>query len=401
MNVKQNVLIVHNYYQVPGGEDVVVKNEEHLLKKYGHKVITYKRHNSDLKNMTKLQKIQLLFATMFNIKTYSDVKSIIKKEKINIVHVHNTIHLISPSVYYAAVKCGIPVVQTVHNFRMQCPGATFFRDDQICEKCVKYGLSNAIKYKCYRDSRKETLICVIRNLIHRFLGIYGKIYYICLTDFNKNKLLQLKQIKSKNVFVKPNYSEKMELPVLKYTERKNQILYAGRLDATKGLDVLLKAWKLLGKRAPQLVICGTGPLESFVKDYVEKEKLENVVIKGLLTNKEVKDLMSESKALVLPTKWYEGFPMTMVEAFSVGTPVIGTDIGNVGSLIESEKTGWKFSLNSAESLAEKVLNMHDIVDNVYETFQEKYVEEKNYMKLKAIYDQIEEIKGLEKQGREK
>lgn len=385
---KQNVLIVHNFYQIPGGEDVVVKNEKHLLEKYGHRVIMYERHNSELKYMTDGQKILLIFSTVFNIKTYRDVKKIIKEEKINVVHVHNTIHLISPAVYYAAVRTGIPVVQTVHNFRLLCPGATFFRKQQICEDCVKNGLCNAIKHSCYRNSRKETIVCVIGNLIHRFVGIYGKIYYICLTGFNKSKLLQLKQIKKQNVFVKPNYAQNVLVPVKTYAERKDQILYAGRLDETKGLDVLLDAWKLLEKRAPQLVICGSGPLEQFVKDYVEKEKLGNVVIKGFLPNEEVKRLMSESKALVLPTKWYEGFPMTMVEAFSVGTPVIGTDIGNVGSLIENDKTGWKFTLNSAESLADKILNIHDIVNDVYETFQEKYTEEKNYVQLKAIYDNI-------------
>lgn len=392
MDVKQNVLIVHNYYQIPGGEDVVVKNEKHLLEKHGHKVITYERHNSELKNMPKVRKILLLFSSIFSIKTYGDVKKIIKEQKINVVHVHNTIHLISPSVYYAAVKCGIPIVQTVHNFRLMCPGATFFRNDQVCEACVKNGLGNAIKYKCYRNSRIETMICVIGNLFHRLMGIYRKIYYICLTDFNKNKLLQLRQIKPQNVFVKPNYSEKMDFPVLKYAERKSQILYAGRFDETKGMDVLLKAWKLLGQQAPQLVLCGTGPLESVVKEYIEKEKLEKVIMKGFLPNEEIKKLMSESKALVLPTKWYEGFPMTMVEAFSVGTPVIGTDLGNVGSLIENGKTGWKFVLNSAESLADCVLNIHDIVDDVYETFQKKYTEEKNYMQLKAIYDHVNEIK---------
>lgn len=392
MNTKQKVLVVHNYYQISGGEDIVVENEKNLLEKNGHKVVTYTRHNSELKTMSKWRKALTAVSSIFNLQTYREIKKIIEENKIDIVHVHNTIHLVSPAVYYASLKCGVPVIQTVHNFRLLCPGATFFRNNEICEACVKHGLGNAVKNKCYRNSRGQTLTCVAGVLLHRFTKVYKKIYYICLTDFNREKLLQLKQVKKQNVFVKPNYSEKAEFPVLKYEERKNQILYAGRLDETKGVDILLKAWKLMGGKAPQLVICGTGPLETEMKEYIEKEKLQNVSMKGFLLNKEVRKLMAESKALVLPTKWYEGFPMTMVEAFSVGTPVIGSDIGNVGNLIENGKTGWKFTTNSAEALADSVLNMYDIVGHVYETFQDKYTEEKNYIQLKSIYDHVSGIK---------
>ena len=203
---KQKVLMVHNYYQISGGEDTVVSNEKKLLECYGHKVILYTRHNNELKTMGRLRKLGLPFTTIFNPRTYREIKKIIKEQGIEIVHVHNTLNLISPAVYYAAVKCGVPVIQTIHNFRFLCLGATFYRDGHICEDCVDKGLECAMRQKCYRGSRIQTLICVMNTWIHRHTGILGKINYIVLTEFNKEKLLQLKQIKPERVFVKPNFT---------------------------------------------------------------------------------------------------------------------------------------------------------------------------------------------------
>ena len=129
---KQTVLMVHNYYQIPGGEDTVVANEKKMLEEHGHKVILYTRNNSELKKLSLLQKMFLPITTIFNVKTYLEIKKIIKKEGIDIVHVHNTLNLISPSVYYAAILMKVPVVQTIHNFRLLFPGATIYRDGHIC-----------------------------------------------------------------------------------------------------------------------------------------------------------------------------------------------------------------------------------------------------------------------------
>ena len=191
---KQKILLVHNYYQIPGGEDTVVSNEKKLLEDNGHEVILYTRHNNELKNLNKLQKLALPFTTIFNPRTYREIKRIIREERIEIVHIHNTLNLISPAVYYAAVKMKTPVVQTIHNFRFLCPGATFYRDGHICEDCVSKGLKCAIKHNCYRNSKAQTFICIVNTWIHRRTGILKKINYIVLTSFNKEKIMQLKQI---------------------------------------------------------------------------------------------------------------------------------------------------------------------------------------------------------------
>lgn len=384
-DTKQKVLIVHNYYQIPGGEDTVVVNEKKLLEDHGHEVVLYTRHNAELKTFSKIQKLLLPFSTIFSRKTYREVKTLIKNEKIDIVHVHNTLNLVSPSVYYAAFHCKVPVVQTIHNFRLLCPGATFFRGGQICEDCVSKGMLCAVKHKCYRDSRIQTLACVLSTGIHRMLGTYGKLNYICLTDFNKEKLLQLKQVKADKVFVKPNFVEACK-EILPYEKRKNQFVYAGRLDRLKGVEILLKAWELFDAKEEKLLICGTGPMEEWCREFVEKMQLKNVEFRGLVENHKVKQIIGESKALILPTQWYEGFPMTIVESYSVGTPVIASNLGNAGSLVEEGKSGLKFQADSEKALCEALRSAGTSLHGLEREVIRKYSEESNYEQLRKIYE---------------
>ena len=383
--MEKKVLIVHNYYQIPGGEDTVVANEKKMLEEHGHKVILYSRHNSELNSISKIKKLMLPISTVFNLKTYRDIKKLIQTENIEIVHVHNTLNMISPSVYYAAFSCKVPVVQTVHNFRMLCPGATFFRDGKVCEECITQGLFCAVKHKCYRGSRIQTLACVISTWIHRMLGTYKKLNYICLTVFNREKLLCLKQIDEKRVFVKPNFVQPEE-SIVPYQKRKDQMIYVGRLEEIKGVEVLLKAWKLLGDDAPELLVCGKGPLEAWCRDYIEKNQLSKIKMLGFVPNDQVRKKIGESKALILPTQVYEGFPMTIAEAYACGTPVIGSDLGNTGSLIEEGKSGWKFQHTSEKALADAVLSAKNCAFGIDSSYIDKYSKEANYRQLREIYE---------------
>lgn len=382
---KQKVLIVHNYYQIPGGEDTVVANEKKMLEDHGHEVVLYTRNNSELNELTKWQKVLLPVSTVFNYQTYKDVKAIIKKEAIDIVHVHNTLNMISPSVYHAAFACKVPVVQTVHNFRLLCPGATFYRDGHVCEDCLKKGLICAVKHSCYRGSKVQTLACVVSTWIYRMIGTYGRLNYICLTEFNKEKLLHLKQIKKERVFVKPNFVINRE-KIVPFEQRKKQVVYIGRLDKLKGIELLLEAWKNLDDKGLQLVICGTGPLEEWCQEYVQKHSLKNVEYKGFVKNDIAKKIISESLALILPTQWYEGFPMTIAESYGCGTPVLGSDLGNTGSLIEDGVSGWKFDHTSAEELAECIRKIVTWNQEFPKQIQRKYSVEENYKKLWQIYE---------------
>lgn len=382
-----NILIVHNYYQIPGGEDTVVANEKKLLEDYGHKVILYSRNNSELNQMPFFRKLGLPVTTVFNPRTYMDIRGIIKKRKIEIVHVHNTLNLISPSAYYAALSRDVPVVQTIHNFRMLCPGATFYRDGHICEDCVEKGLRCAVKYGCYRESRLQTLACVISMKLHRMTGIYKRLNYICLTEFNKEKLLKLRQIEENRVYVKPNFTFDME-------EEKaigEFYLYIGRIEEIKGVPLLIEAFSRMPDK--KLVLAGTGGGFQPYQEAVAGRGLINIEFKGFMEKESLAELLRYAKAVIVTSQWYETFGMIIVEAFAGHTPVIAGDIGNIGDLVEDGVDGLKFQYNSPDALVEAVerfeqLDAVALGENAYRKYEERFSPDGNYKSMKAIYEGI-------------
>ena len=384
-----NILIVHNHYQIPGGEDQVAAQEAELLRSHGHKVIVYYRDNSELKGFSLGQKLLLPFRTIYNPGTYREIRKCIRENRIDVVHVHNTLMLVSPAVYYAAKKEKVPVVQTVHNFRLLCPGAAFYRDNQICEDCLKKGLHCALKHKCYRGSFPQTLCCVLSMKVHRATGIYKGLTYICLTEFNKKKLLRLKGLRPEQIFVKPNAVSAPEA-LTPELERQDRFLFAARLEDMKGIRVLLEAWRLLGANGPELLICGSGPLDDWSRKFAADNKMTNVRFLGRLPNDQVRRLMATSRALILPTQWYEGFPLSIAESYSMGTPVLVSNLGNGGSLIKQGVTGLKFDPKSPQSIAkavekfeaEKNVNWEENTRRVYD---QALTPEKNYAALMEIY----------------
>ena len=383
------ILIVHNRYQIPGGEDQVAAQEAELLRAHGHQVLTYSRDNGELKTFSLWQKLALPFWTLYNPKTYRDIRRLVRENKIDVVHVHNTLMLVSPAVYYGALCGGAAVVQTIHNFRLLCPGATFYRDDQVCEDCLKKGLSCALKHKCYRGSFSQTLCCVLSMKLHRATGIYKKLTYICLTEFNKKKLLGLKGLTPGQIFVKPNAVSVPEA-LVPGLERQDRVLFASRLEDLKGIRVLLEAWRLLGANGPELLICGSGPLDEWSREFAADNKMTNVRFLGRLPNDQVRRLMATSRALILPTQWYEGFPLSIAESYSMGTPVLVSNLGNGGSLIKQGVTGLKFDPKSPQSIAKAVEKMEaeknvNWEENTRRVYDQALTPEKNYAALMEVY----------------
>jgi Glycosyltransferase len=391
---KQKVLIVHNYYQVPGGEDTVVANEKALLEQNGHKVILYSRNNSELKNMNILQKLMLPVNIIFNFKTYSDIKRIIKNKRIDIVHVHNTLSLISPSVYYAAIACKVPVVQTMHNFRFLCPGATFYRDGHICEDCVKKGLMCSIKHNCYRNSKIQTLACVLNMNFHRMTGIYSKINYICLTEFNKKKMLKINSEKNiiippAKIYIKPNFT--FDLFKNNYKAGKEEYyLFIGRIEKIKGIDLLINAFNKIPEK--RLVIAGNGE----ELDKYKKNAGSNIDFVGYLNKKQLLEKLNNAKAVIVTSQCYESFGMMVIEAYAAHKAVISTNLGNIGHMVVEKETGMKFKYNSVDSLIKAIYQFEELDakclgENAYRLYKEKYNPTINYKMLENIYDDIMNI----------
>lgn len=392
---KLRILQVHNYYQIPGGEDVVAQNERILLEKNGHTVIEYTRNNSEINELHGIKKLKLPFAAVFSVKTYREVKKIIKENKIDIVHVHNTLMMVSPSVFYAAFKCKVPVVQTLHNFRMLCPAGSFFRDNQICEACAKGSLMPAIRKKCYRNSRLQTVVSAAILVIHRLLGTYRKVFFICLTEFNRKKILLLNKngkmiVDPEKIFVKPNFTF-VDKELKNTKESMDYYLFVGRIEALKGIEIAIKAFEKLPDK--KLVVAGTGPMLPDMKKYVQEHHMKNVEFVGYLDKSALQEKYCHAKAVVMTSQCYEAFAMAVAEAYSYGVPVIGGNVGNVNNMVDEGVTGIHFEYNSSKDLADKIMvyetmDIYALKKNAKEFYEKKLRPESNYVLLEEIYTKI-------------
>ena len=386
------ILQVHNFYQIPGGEDVVVRNEKRLLEEHGHKVYTYYRSNAELKEGGRLGKLCVPFTAIYSFKTVREVKKLIKEYQIDIVHVHNTLTMVSPSVFYAAFSCHVPIVQTLHNFRMLCPAGSFFRDNVICEECVQGGLKCAVKHKCYRNSKLQSFVSAAVLKVHRVLGTYRKVNFICLTEFNRNKLLALGDIvDAKKIFIKPNFTFAEGIEPSNVPEQEEYYLFAGRVEALKGVDMAIKAFEQIPDR--KLYIAGTGPMMDEMQAYVKEHNIQNVKFLGYLQKEDMTEKFYHAKAVIMTSQCYEAFAMTIAEAYSYGVPVIAGRVGNMEGMVQEGVTGVKFTYNSSSDLAEKVkefekLDRVTLKENAREFYQERLRPEDNYQKLMEIYESI-------------
>lgn len=392
--MKQRVLIVHNDYQLTGGEANVAENEARMLAEHGHEVCFYRRDNAEIAKYSILQKVRLACGTLFSFRTYREVRARIRQDGITVVHVHNTVPLISPSVYYAAWAEHVPVVQTVHNYRFLCPNGMFYRDGHICEDCLRRGLYCAVRYGCYRNSRVQSLVLSASIALHRLLHTYRRVEaYICLTSFGKEKLSA--KLPASHLFIKPNIVS-VDIAPIPYDGHGAAYVFLGRLDAEKGVWTLLKAFERLPHCS--LIVIGGGPEETAMRAYIAEHGLQNIMMTGQLAHAEAVGYVARARALVMPTQWYEGLPLTVLEAFALGTPVIGSRVGNVGAVVSESGGGFLFDQTDPQALADCIdaktqPQLAAASEKALQAVREKYDLEKNYAMLLAIYDTAGKMRG--------
>jgi len=380
------ILSVHNRYQIRGGEDECSEAEELLLRDMGHQVEVYEEHNE---RVATLGKTRLASRTVWSMEAYQTVSSRLTARTYDVVHVQNFFPLISPSVYYAAKAKGIPVVQTLHNYRLLCPNAQFFRDGRVCEDCLGqfFPLSGLI-HACYRESRAATAAVAAMLTVHRAMGTWTNLVdiYIALTEFAREKFIQ-GGFPAEKIVVKPNFVH----PDPGAGEgRGGYALFVGRLSPEKGLNTLLKAWEKLGNKIT-LKIVGDGPLAPQVAEAVGRGS--EVEWLGRKSLEEVYELMGEATFLVFPSEWYEGQPRTIIESFAVGTPVIASNLGAMSSLISPGHRGLHFRPGDSEDLAAQVelalAHPEELTRMRREAraeFEAKYTAQENYRQLMEIYE---------------
>jgi glycosyltransferase involved in cell wall biosynthesis len=387
------VLLLHNRYQIAGGEDIVVQAEKALLEANGHQVALLEANNDDITSFWK--KAQAAANTIYSNSSKQWVSAEIASFLPDVVHVHNFLPLLSPSVYYACREANVPVVQTLHNYRLLCPNGLFFRDGKVCEDClVKNVPWPGVVHNCYRGSKAGTTVVATMLSVHRALHTWTNMVdaYIALTEFARQKFIQ-GGLPAEKIVVKPNfvYSDPSQ-----GNGQGGYALFVGRLSPEKGLETLLKAWEKIGKQLP-LKIVGDGPLADMVAD--ASQRLIGVEWLGRQPKEQVLTLMKEALVLVFPSMWYEGFPVVIAEAYAVGLPVIASNLGSPSSLIVHCRTGLHFRPNNPGDLTsqvEWVLNHPAEVTQMRQAaraeFEAKYTAQRNYQMLINIYHQLLSVK---------
>jgi len=383
------VLAIHNYYQQPGGEDQAFAAETRLLEAHGDEVIRYTNHND---RVASLHALDLARKTIWNEQSYRDLSNIIRDRRPDVMHAHNTFPLISPAAYTAARDGGIPVVQTLHNFRLLCANGLLFRDGHVCEDCVGQTIPwPAVVHKCYRGSLAASAVVATMLLYHRARGTWQRDVdlFVAATDFARTKLIE-GGLPPDKIVVKPNFVEwEVDAQSVDDEAERDYMLYVGRLSAEKGIRTLIASWNASTGLLP-LRIVGDGPL----KDEVLRAAATNPLIRwlGYRPASEIQQLLRGARALVLPSECYEMFPLVVLEAYSTGVPVIGSRTGALESIIEDGRTGLLFAAADPVDLGKKVLwasanqdSMSSMGKNARAVYLERYTGSVNYKLLRAVY----------------
>lgn len=378
------ILLCHTYYQLRGGEDAVFEQEYSLLKK-DHIV-----ENLSFSNKGGWRGALQFFMSLWNFKAISKLKLHIEEFKPDVIHIHNWHFASGPSIIYAANKMGIPIVLTLHNFRLLCPSATLLHDGKIFEASLNSSFPwLAIQNKVYRNSTILTFWLAFVVYFHKKIGTWTKVdRFITLTSFAKDLYHKSSlRIPKEKLVVKPNFVHDNN----GISDRADHFLFVGRLSKEKGIDLLLNAFRSTEGR---LVVAGKG----FLSVEVEKAQRENLNISyvGDLTPSEVQSQMLKCTALLFPSIWYEGMPMTIIEAFSTSTPVIASNLGSMAAMIKHGYNGLLFEPGDAEDLKRTITHWQNLSDeakiqyqkNARDTYEHLYKPEENLEHLLAIYKDL-------------
>lgn len=382
------VLMVHNYYQERGGEDLSFEAERRALEHAGVTVHTYIDTNHRVESLGALR---TGLRCIWSGEAHRDIKRIIRETRPQLMHVQNSFPLISPSIYYAARSAGVPIVQSIRNYRLLCPSAIFYRDNHVCEDCMGKRISwPGIQHACYRGSRAGTASIAAMQTIHGILGSWNQKvdHFISLSEFGRQKLIE-GGLPAERISVKPNFVFPDPGPS---DEEREFILFVGRLSEEKGIETMIKAWEMIHHDVP-LVIAGRGPSSDIVEDAADR--LSGVTWLGGQTIDAIYDLMGRARAILFPSEWYETFGRVVIEAYSRSTPAIASNLGAITELVLPGETGLLFEPGNPRSLADAATRMWSDPDaarvmgsNGRRLFEEHYTFVQHLNALDAIYSQV-------------
>lgn len=386
------VLLVHNFYgsATPSGENQVLDAECQLLQARGHEVEVFSRHSDEIRGHGAWGTIKGALATPWNPWMAHALKLEVGRFKPDVVHVHNTFPLISPAIFTSIGNRAARVL-TLHNYRLLCPAAIPMRAGKVCTDCIdRQSVLPALQHGCYRNSRVATVPLAINVALHRALGTWREEVdaFIALSDFQRERMADGGLPFSK-LHVKPNFYPGKP-PETPWAERGNYVVFAGRLGAEKGVRTLLRAWQKWGKDATELRLVGDGELRA------ELEQMAlglPVRFLGQLPAAEAQTQIANARLQILPSEWFEGFPMVVREAFAFGTPAAVSNLGPLPSIVQHGVSGLVFEPGNPESLLATVREAWDSPGSLKllgrgarTEFEEKYTEDANYAQLMTIYE---------------
>lgn len=383
------ILQIHNaYFSGKGGEDIVIENEAKLLNEAGFEVVlkSVATQASDVSGIKGLAKTAL--KSVYSFASRKLVREWVNEVKPDVVHVHNTFPLLSPSILHELHALGIPTVVTLHNYRLVCANALLLHEGSACNKCVTGSAWNAVKHSCYKDSKIASGIQATRRVVHDWLGTYSKKVdaIIVLSEFARDIFAE-SGIPQEKMYVKPNFV----MPrVRQAAEKKNRVVFVGRLVEEKGVDRLVEAWKLADLMGWELHIVGEGHMREQLEAMVSGR--QDVVFHGWKSQSEVRDLMADAKWLTMPSVCYEGFGMVLVEAFSEGTPVIVPQLGVMPEVAGHGQRGLVYD-QTVEGLAQALRTASAMPSEKYEELvmagqdatDGEYASDSNLLMLMSIY----------------
>ncbi|HVP37002.1 MAG TPA: glycosyltransferase [Terriglobales bacterium] len=409
------LLFVNKYYRPSGGPEKVLLQSKEKLESMGNRVAVFSMQ--DEKNLSTpysryfvcnvdyngsssiVDKAKMTLNMIYSLEAKKKMEMLLEEEKPDLAHLHNIYHQISPSILPVLKKKGIPVVMTLHDFKLLCPNYTFLNKGESCERCEGKYFYKAVLHKCVKDSYWKSLVCSLEMYFHRFLKIYRDCVdaFIVLSEFSREKMIRY-GIPEDKLFLLPNYielpSNGKEKPLGEY------VLFLGRLSEKNGISTLIQAM-VKAKEVP-LTIAGEGELLPDLKNYVREKKLENVTFAGFLNGAKLEQTLENSLFIVFPAICYHNCPMSVLESFAFSKSVIGSNLGSIPELIEDGINGFLFEPKNVEELSEKIryLYYHPLLAEkmgmaAREKVEEKYSEEEYYKKLLGLYQ------GLIKNGGKK
>jgi len=401
------IIQANKFYYLKGGAERYYFNLIKLLESKGHEVIPFsmldeknfeskysKYFVSNIDFEKPGQSFKKARRVLYSFEAKKKFEQLVKETKPDLIHIHNIYHQISPSILTIAKKYKIPVVETLHDFKLICPNYTLYSKNQLCEQCKRYRYYKCIFRKCIKNKFWQSALASKEMYFHKLIRIYENnvTKFLAPSKFVYDKILEFGIIKPDQITIVPEFIF-TENDNFQQQNSQNYILYFGRLIKEKGIKTLISAMKKVNNL--ELHIAGTGPDEQEFKNLAMRLGLKNVKFLGFLDQEKLKQEISNSLFVIHPSEVYETFGLSILENYNLSKPVIASNLGALPEIVKDKQTGLLFITGDSDDLADKInylANNQNLViemgNNAKKLVEQKYSSEEHYQQLIKIYEEL-------------